>query len=66
MRFRLDENIDVRGVAVLSDAGHDAATVASDLAGATDTVIAETVEAEGRAWSSPVTAVSLTCAPTGP
>ena len=49
MRFKLDENIDVRAEAALSSAGHDVATVVGqDLGGATDTVIAEAVGAEGR------------------
>lgn len=49
MRFKLDENIDVRAGAALSGAGHDVATVAGqDLGGATDPVIAEAVGAEDR------------------
>jgi predicted nuclease of predicted toxin-antitoxin system len=49
VRFKLDENIDVRAEAALSGAGHDVATVAGqDLGGATDPVIAGTVGAESR------------------
>lgn len=49
MRFKLDENIDVRAAAVLEEAGHDVATVVDqDLGGTADTVVAEAVSAEGR------------------
>lgn len=48
MRFKLDENIDIRAAAVFEQAGHDAATVAGqDLGGATDIVVAQAVNAEG-------------------
>ena len=49
MRFKLDENLDVRAEAALSAAGHDVATVVGQgLGGALDPVIAETVRTEGR------------------
>ncbi|MGH9070504.1 MAG: DUF5615 family PIN-like protein [Acidimicrobiales bacterium] len=49
MRFKLDENIDVRAKATLAGAGHDVATVAEEgLSGATDPVIAATVAREDR------------------
>lgn len=49
MRFKLDENLDVRAKAALSAAGHEVATVVDqDLSGAPDVVIAEAVGAEGR------------------
>ena len=49
MRFKLDENIDVRAAAVLEQAGHDVATVVGQrLAGAVDTVVAEAVRVEDR------------------
>jgi predicted nuclease of predicted toxin-antitoxin system len=49
VRFKLDENVDVRAEAPLSAAGHDVATVVGqDLGGAVDTVVADAVRAEGR------------------
>lgn len=49
MRFKLDENIDVRAEAALSGAGHDVATVVGqDLGGATDPVVADAAGVEGR------------------
>ena len=49
MKFKLDENLDVRAEAALSGAGHDVATVVGqDLGGAADPVIAEAVGAEAR------------------
>jgi predicted nuclease of predicted toxin-antitoxin system len=49
VRFKLDENIDVRAATVLAEAGHDVATVASQgLGGAVDAVVAEAVLSEDR------------------
>lgn len=49
MRFKLDENLDVRAEAALSSAGHDVATVVGQgLGGATDSAIAQAVGVEGR------------------
>ena len=49
MRFKLDENVDVRAEATLSAAGHNVATVVGqDLGGALDPVVAEAVRAEER------------------
>jgi predicted nuclease of predicted toxin-antitoxin system len=49
VRFKLDENVDVRAEAGLAAAGHDVATVVGqDLGGAVDPVVAEAVRAEGR------------------
>lgn len=49
MRFKLDENVDIRAEAALSGAGYDVATAASQsLGGAADPVIADAVGAEGR------------------
>ncbi len=49
MRFKLDENVDVRAEAPLAAAGHNVATVVGqDLGGAVDPVVAEAVRAEER------------------
>lgn len=49
MRFKLDENIDVRAAAVLSAAGHDVTTVAGqELGGTEDPDIAQVVVREDR------------------
>jgi predicted nuclease of predicted toxin-antitoxin system len=49
VRFKLDENIDVRAGTVLAEAGHDVATVAGQyLGGAVDAVIADAVRSENR------------------
>lgn len=49
MRFKLDENIDVRAAAVLVQVRHDVTTVTGQhLSGAADPVIFETVRMEGR------------------
>jgi predicted nuclease of predicted toxin-antitoxin system len=49
VRFKLDENIDVRAATVLAEAGHDVATVADQgLGGAVDAVVAEAVRSEDR------------------
>jgi len=49
VRFKLDENVDVRVEVALSGAGHDVATVVGQaLGGAVDPVIARTVAAEER------------------
>lgn len=50
MKFKLDENIGARGVAVLKGYGHDVSTVAEQgLSGATDTSLFDVCKAEGRA-----------------
>lgn len=49
MKFKLDENIDVRAASVLEGAGHDVATVRSQqLGGTADAVLARIVRGEGR------------------
>lgn len=49
MRFKFDENLDVRAEAALLTAGHDVASVVGQgLGGAIDPVIAEAVLAERR------------------
>ena len=50
MRFELDENIGLRGSRILTDAGHDMATVRGQaLAGAEDRALIEVCRAERRA-----------------
>ncbi len=64
MRFKLDENVDVRAEAPLSATGHDVATVVGqDLGGAADPVVAEAVRAEGRILVT-LDRASPTCGPT--
>lgn len=49
MRFKLDENVDVRAAEVLTAAGHDVTTVASQgLGGTKDPAIAQVVAREDR------------------